>query len=151
MKRLLAALLLLAACGTPTVEKAALDELATLPVPSSVPSPQVADPGAFAAPTTTERPKPRVSRSAPRTTVRPTGDIWWQLALCESGGDPRAVSSSGTYRGAFQFSLRTWRSVGMAGDPIQFDYETQLIAAKRLQARSGWGQWPSCSRQLGLR
>lgn len=118
--------------------------------------PQQANPGDYPdlRPTTTER---RVSRGAPRKPtatprpkVRPTGDIWWQLALCESGGDPRAVSSSGTYRGAFQFSLRTWRSVGMAGDPIQFDYGTQLIAAKRLQARSGWGQWPSCARKLGL-
>ena len=27
---------------------------------------------------------------------------------------------------------------------------TQLQAAKRLQARSGWGQWPSCARRLGL-
>lgn len=67
MKRLLAALLLLAACGTPTVEKAALDELATLPVPSSVPSPQVADAGAFEVPVTTERPKPRPSRGTPVT------------------------------------------------------------------------------------
>lgn len=154
MKPLLALLLLVAAsCATPAT-KGDETALRTLPVPSSVPSPQVTDAGAFELPTTTERPKPRVSRSRTTTTraarPRPTGDVWWQLALCESGGNPQAVSSTGKYRGAFQFSLATWRSVEMAGDPIQFDYETQLIAAKRLQARSGWGQWPQCARKLGL-
>jgi hypothetical protein len=26
-----------------------------------------------------------------------------------------------------------------------------LAVAKRLQARSGWGQWPVCARKMGLR
>lgn len=91
----------------------------------------------------------RPSRSGTRT--RPaSGDVWAALARCESGGNPRAVSSSGRYRGAFQFSLATWQSLGYAGDPIDHPYEVQLQAAQKLQARSGWGQWPSCARKLGL-
>ena len=96
------------------------------------------------------RPRPAAANaSAPR--ARTGHDVWARLAQCESGGNPRAVSSSGTYRGAFQFSLATWRSVGMTGDPIDHSYGEQLAAAKRLQARSGWGQWPACSQKLGLR
>lgn len=160
MRRTLVALVLVASCAAP-VPAGDDTALRTLPVPTSVPLPVQADPGAYEVPTTiAQRRVPtttRASRSrrtphatAPATKP-PTGDIWWRLALCESGGNPKAVSASGRYRGAFQFSLETWRSLGMAGDPIQFDYGTQLIAAKRLQVRSGWGQWPSCSRQLGLR
>lgn len=92
----------------------------------------------------------RASRAGTRTRAV-TGDVWTALARCESGGNPRAVSSSGTYFGAFQFSLSTWRSLGYSGNPIDHPYETQLAAAHKLQARSGWGQWPVCARKLGLR
>ncbi|MDX6590767.1 MAG: resuscitation-promoting factor RpfB, partial [Solirubrobacterales bacterium] len=34
------------------------------------------------------------------------------IASCESGGDPTAVSSDGTYRGKYQFDYGTWESVG---------------------------------------
>lgn len=84
-------------------------------------------------------------------TQRPAGDVWARLAACESGGNPRARSASGLYFGAFQFSLATWRSLGYGGNPVDHSYATQLEAARRLQARSGWGQWPRCSRRLGLR
>lgn len=95
----------------------------------------------------------RASRAAarPRYAGPITNDIWSALARCESGGRPNAVSRSGKYFGAFQFSLATWRGIGMSGNPIDYPYEVQLDAAKRLQARSGWGQWPTCSRKLGLR
>lgn len=98
----------------------------------------------------------QASRSAKRGAVeRPvvtvSGDIWGALARCESGGNPRAVGGGGRYFGAFQFSLGSWRAVGMSGNPVDYDYATQLAAAQRLQARSGWGQWPHCSRRLGLR
>lgn len=79
------------------------------------------------------------------------GDPWSALAHCESTGNPRAVSASGKYRGLFQFSMETWRSVGETGDPIDASPEVQLAAAQRLQARSGWGQWPQCASRLGLR
>ena len=91
------------------------------------------------------RPRPRPSRGGARS-----GDVWSALARCESGGNPQAVSASGTYRGLLQFSLATWRSVGMTGDPIDHTAEEQIAAAQRLQARSGFGQWPRCARRLGL-
>lgn len=95
----------------------------------------------------------RASRAAvrPRYAGPVTNDVWAALARCESGGRPDAVSRSGKYHGAFQFSLSTWHAMGMPGSPTEFPYEVQLETAKRLQARSGWGQWPTCSRKLGLR
>jgi hypothetical protein len=103
----------------------------------------------------------RVSRSVPvrtptaRTTSTPPTvdhgtDVWSALAKCESGGDPNAVSSNRLYWGAFQFAIGTWHGIGMSGVPTDYDYGTQLAAAKKLQSRSGWGQWPRCARRLGL-
>lgn len=89
---------------------------------------------------------------AARNARRPASGeaVWRALGECESHNNPTAVSASGKYRGAFQFSIPTWRSLGYEGDPIEHSYATQLQAAKRLQARSGWDQWPSCARRLGL-
>ena len=77
--------------------------------------------------------------------------VWRALASCESGGNVRARSAGGRYHGAFQFSVATWRSLGYSGMPTDHSYDVQLAAAKQLQARSGWRQWPACSRRLGLR
>ncbi|MBI9114664.1 transglycosylase family protein [Sanguibacter sp. YZGR15] len=80
-----------------------------------------------------------------------TGDVWGQLAQCESGGNPSIVSSNGLYHGLYQFSVGTWQSVGGSGLPSQASPEEQTQRAQALQARSGWGQWPHCSSKLGLR
>ena len=96
----------------------------------------------------------RIAADAARKLAQPVtipADVWGALARCESGGNPRAVGGGGRYFGAFQFSLGSWRSVGMSGNPVDYDYATQAAAAQRLQARSGWGQWPHCARRLGLR
>ena len=87
----------------------------------------------------------RPSRSAPR------GDVWAALARCESGGNAAARSANGLYTGAFQFSNATWQSLGYSGSAAEHSYAVQVEAAQRLQARSGWGQWPRCARKLGLR
>lgn len=79
-----------------------------------------------------------------------SGLNWAALAKCESGGNPRAVSASGTYYGLFQFSLSTWRAMGGSGLPSDASPAEQLQRAQALQARSGWGQWPACARKLGL-
>ncbi|HEX7167035.1 MAG TPA: transglycosylase family protein [Acidimicrobiales bacterium] len=76
--------------------------------------------------------------------------VWRALAVCESNANPTAHSANGLYHGAFQFSLPTWRGLGYTGDPADHPYAVQLQAAKKLQARSGWRQWPSCARRLGL-
>jgi hypothetical protein len=82
--------------------------------------------------------------------VQSVGDIWWSLALCESGGNPRAVSRTGRYRGAFQFDMDSYRRAGGSGDPINDSYETQKAAAVRWQRLTGWHSWPTCARKLGL-
>jgi uncharacterized protein YabE (DUF348 family) len=73
---------------------------------------------------------------------------WGALARCESGGNPRAVSRNGTYRGLYQFSLSTWRSVGGSGDPIDNSSSEQTYRAKILYKRSGRSAWPTCGRYL---
>lgn len=77
-------------------------------------------------------------------------ETWAALAQCESGGNPSAVSANGSYYGLYQFSLSTWQSLGGTGLPSEADVETQTEMAKKLQERSGWGQWPHCAAQLGL-
>ena len=86
---------------------------------------------------------------APANPYAVTG-VWAQLAQCESGGNPRTNTGNGYY-GLYQFSLSTWRSVGGSGLPSNASPEEQTMRAQILQARSGWGQWPACSRKLGLR
>lgn len=83
-----------------------------------------------------------------RSTGSADGLNWAALARCESGGNPRAVSSSGTYRGLYQFSFSTWRGVGGSGDPIDASAGEQTYRAKLLYQRSGRGQWPVCGRYL---
>ncbi|MFP5218244.1 MAG: ubiquitin-like domain-containing protein [Actinomycetes bacterium] len=81
-----------------------------------------------------------------------TGDVdslnWGALANCESGGNPRAVSPTGKYRGLYQFSMATWQSVGGQGDPIDNSAGEQTYRAKVLYKRSGAGQWPHCGKYL---
>jgi uncharacterized protein YabE (DUF348 family) len=73
---------------------------------------------------------------------------WPALARCESGGNPRAVSSTGKYRGLYQFSYATWNSVGGSGDPAAASPDEQTYRAKLLYNRSGAGQWPHCGKYL---
>jgi resuscitation-promoting factor RpfB len=58
------------------------------------------------------------------------------------------VNPSGKYRGLYQFSMATWRSVGGQGDPIDNSAEEQTYRAKVLYNRSGAGQWPHCGKYL---
>jgi hypothetical protein len=109
-------------------------------------------PESFVVPTTTTT-KPRASRSKPRPVeVRGpravTGDVWEALAFCESG---MRQFTPGPYHSYFQWNLATYASVGGEGMPEWHDYEYQKALAQKLQARSGWGQWPTCARRLGLR
>lgn len=72
-----------------------------------------------------------------------------QIAQCESGGNPRAVSRGGTFRGKFQFSRSTWRAMGGSGDPAKAAESTQDRLAIKLYRRSGLKPWPACSRAIG--
>ena len=66
------------------------------------------------------------------------------IAACESGGDPRIVSSDGTYRGKYQFDFGTWESVGGHGDPAAAPEDEQDYRAALLYSRSGSSPWPVC-------
>ena len=104
--------------------------------------------------------RPRASRSAirirPRVArvMRPliplTDPVWERLRRCESGGRYNINTGNGFY-GAYQFVPSTWRGLGFPGMPHQAPPNMQDEAAQKLQARSGWGQWPACTRKLGLR
>jgi hypothetical protein len=77
------------------------------------------------------------------------GALLESIALCESGGDPTAVSANGRYRGKYQFSRATWRDMGGSGDPARASEARQDRLAARLLAQRGAGAWPSCARRLG--
>jgi len=66
------------------------------------------------------------------------------IAACESGGDPTAVSSDGTYRGKYQFDYGTWASVGGSGDPAAAPEAEQDYRAALLYSQSGSSPWPVC-------
>jgi hypothetical protein len=96
-----------------------------------------------------EPPTPQ-SRTTGRGSEPPANDVWGGLGECESGN--ANVDTGNGYSGYFQFSDATWRSMGTGyARAVDAPYAVQLDAAQRLQARSGWGQWPACSRSMGLR
>ena len=66
------------------------------------------------------------------------------IAACESGGNPRAVSADGTYRGKYQFDRQTWSAVGGSGDPAAAPEAEQDRRAAILYARAGSSPWPVC-------
>jgi Transglycosylase-like domain len=66
------------------------------------------------------------------------------IGACESGGDPTAVSSDGTYRGKYQFDYGTWESMGGTGDPAAASESEQDYRAALLYAASGSSPWPVC-------
>lgn len=66
------------------------------------------------------------------------------IASCESGGDPTAVSSDGSYRGKYQFDYGTWESVGGSGDPAAASEAEQDYRAALLYSEAGSSPWPVC-------
>jgi hypothetical protein len=96
--------------------------------------------------TTVPNAPPIVAAIAPTT---PAGGVWAELRWCESR-DNYADNTGNGYYGAYQFSLQTWEGIGYQGLPSNAPPAVQDQAAQRLQARSGWGQWPACAAHLGL-
>lgn len=73
-------------------------------------------------------------------------DVWFWLRDCEAHGNYQINTGNGYY-GAYQFSQSTWNSMNTGyAFAHEAPPEVQDDAAKRLQARSGWGQWPVCSK-----
>jgi peptidoglycan hydrolase-like protein with peptidoglycan-binding domain len=67
-----------------------------------------------------------------------------RIASCESGGNPTAISSSGRYRGKYQFTRATWRDLGGKGDPAAAPEPVQDAMAANLLAQRGTSPWPVC-------
>jgi hypothetical protein len=90
--------------------------------------------------------RPFSSRSVRRTSGRSVSlpAILQRIAECESGGNPRAVSPGGHYRGKYQFSRETWRNLGGQGDPADAPEWQQDRIALKLYRRSGTAPWPNC-------
>lgn len=101
-----------------------------------------------------ERPKGnRIAKSRPiydglwKRKVSPENKRWARrVSRCESGRNPDALSPSGRYRGAFQFSFATWRNSPRSpgGDPVAYSYRTQAFVAVRLRTSSSGDHWPNC-------
>jgi resuscitation-promoting factor RpfB len=88
--------------------------------------------------------------TTPRPVYSPSADglNWGALAQCESGGNPRAVSPDGRFRGLYQFTLDTWHSLGGSGDPIDASSSEQTYRAQLLYRRAGDAPWPTCGHYL---
>jgi peptidoglycan hydrolase-like protein with peptidoglycan-binding domain len=84
------------------------------------------------------------SATSVRRTIRLPA-ILRQIAECESGGNPRAISPGGTYRGKYQFSRSTWRSLGGTGDPAAAPEWLQDRLALKLYRQAGTSPWPNCA------
>jgi Transglycosylase-like domain len=77
--------------------------------------------------------------------------IWQALAACESGG---RWHIDAYHDGGLQFLPSTWLAYG-GGAYARYAWQAtpaqQIEIAVRVQRAAGWGQWPACSRRLGLR
>lgn len=111
------------------------------------------------APTTTSTgapanvPQPYVASKFAPVATQPSAtmsdSVWTELANCESGGNWSIDTGNGFY-GGLQFTLSSWQSVGGSGYPNQASESEQIARAQTLQAKQGWGAWPTCSAKLGL-
>jgi Transglycosylase-like domain/Putative peptidoglycan binding domain len=85
--------------------------------------------------------------AAASTPPAPTGEAaatLEQIAECESGGDPTAVSADGRHRGKYQFDQDTWEGLGGTGDPAAAPEAEQDARAAQLLSERGTAPWPVC-------
>ena len=95
-------------------------------------------------------PAPAPAPAPPTSTgYQDAGGVWLQLRDCESSDNYAENTGNGFY-GAYQFSQATWTGLGYPGRPDLESHQMQDQAAMRLQAASGWSQWPACAAALGL-
>jgi hypothetical protein len=88
--------------------------------------------------------EPFASGSVRRSSRVKLPRILRQIAECESGGNPEAVSPGGQYRGKYQFSVDTWRALGGRGDPADAPEAVQDRLALKLYRQAGTSPWPNC-------
>lgn len=127
----------------PTAEEALAPR--QVPVNQTIPTPTPATSNQAAAPAAAPRPVRAAVNYAPSD-----GSVWDRIAACEAGGN-WATNTGNGYYGGLQFSLSSWRAVGGSGLPSNASRDEQIMRGKMLQAKQGWGAWPSCTSKLGLR
>lgn len=78
-----------------------------------------------------------------------------RLRHCESRGNYRAVSASGSYRGAYQFHRGTWNSVAKRHyphlngvDPAAAAPHDQDRMTRALWSEQGRRPWPHCGKRV---
>ncbi len=110
-----------------------------------------------------EAPQPEPEPEVAESTLPWEGDwaprhgwsTWERLAVCESDingtGADWSINTGNGFYGGLQFTLSSWRAVGGSGYPHHASRAEQIYRGEKLQAIQGWGAWPSCSRQVGLR
>lgn len=81
------------------------------------------------------------------------GETWDKLAQCEAGGN-WAINTGNGFSGGLQFTPQTWKGFGgekYAPAAHEATREEQIAVAEKVKDEQGWGAWPSCTSQLGLR
>lgn len=132
--------------AAPAVVTPAPTPAVVVPPPPPPPAPVPAPAPAVVVPAPAPPPAPVVVTASSGS---PAQGVWAELRQCESSGN-YAVDTGNGYYGAYQFSLQTWQGLGYSGLPSNAPASTQDQAAQRLESERGWGQWPACSRKLGL-
>ncbi len=111
-------------------------------------------------PTTTETESEPPATTASSVVEHPlpegtTEEQWHALRECESTQNYRAISRSGRYRGAYQFSIATWNWVAgmhypelVGVDPRDASPSDQDKMAYTLYEINGWNPWPTCRKRL---
>lgn len=103
-----------------------------------------------------------VGTKAPTTNVSNTGaaapsvaggSVWDSLAQCESGGN-WSINTGNGFSGGLQFHPQTWQAHGggeYSATAAGASREQQIVVAEKVQASQGWGAWPACTAQMGIR
>ncbi|MDB5182980.1 MAG: resuscitation-promoting factor RpfB [Candidatus Saccharibacteria bacterium] len=108
-------------------------------------------PAAVAAPVSYAAPAQQATSSV--VPVIASGDVWDQIAACESHNN-WSINTGNGYYGGLQFNYGTWLSNGGGEYAERADLATreqQIDIASRVQAARGWSPWPACTARLGLR
>ena len=114
-------------------------------VPSTpTPTPIPPTPTATPTPTPTSTPIPTPNPIDPSDNA-----IWDRIAECESHKNWGSNTGNG-YFGGLQFSQGAWTSVGGSGSAHEASRDEQIMRAKMLQQKRGWGAWGNCAKALGL-
>ena len=90
----------------------------------------------------------RTFAGAPTQRPEPTSQQWAALRACEASDNYAVTNFSGKYRGAYQFDVPTWESVGGTGDPAAATPDEQDLRAALLHQQRGSSPWPFCGQHL---